>query len=79
LASDRTEVCPDSAISIGVEAPSSAAFVRPEWRSWCSVYGPPGRLVVCCSNTSAARRYDSRARLVLGSTSTSATEGRALR
>lgn len=33
LANDRTEVCPDSAISIGMEAPSSAAWVRPEWRS----------------------------------------------
>ncbi|MET7465645.1 hypothetical protein, partial [Nonomuraea sp. NPDC005501] len=25
-------------------APSSAAWVRALWRSWCSVHGPPGQI-----------------------------------
>jgi hypothetical protein len=33
----RTDVCPDSFISTGVDAPFSAACVNRECRSWCKV------------------------------------------
>jgi hypothetical protein len=44
LASDRTDVCPDRAISIGVDVPSSASWVSAECRSWCSVAPPDAAL-----------------------------------
>jgi hypothetical protein len=46
---------------VAVLAPAWAAWVSAECRSWCSVHGPPGQATVACSNSSAARRYDSRA------------------
>lgn len=52
----RTEVCPDIFINIGVDAPSSAAWVNALCRSWCSVNAPPSILAVWESNSSAARR-----------------------
>lgn len=41
---------------VEVFAPSSAAWVSAECRSWCSVQGPPGVVEVAVSNSSAARR-----------------------
>jgi hypothetical protein len=40
LTSDRTDVWPDRAMSIGVDTPSSAACVSALCRSWCSVVPP---------------------------------------
>ncbi|MFF7944817.1 hypothetical protein ACFZC5_34435 [Nocardia gamkensis] len=53
LARLRTEICPDNFISTGVDAPSSAAWVNREFRSWCSVYGPSSKRSVWASNSSA--------------------------
>jgi hypothetical protein len=47
-----------------VDAPSSAAWVSALCRSWCNVNGPPSTSAVRSSNSSAARRYDSLARLL---------------
>jgi hypothetical protein len=40
LVSDRTEVCPERAISIGVPVPSSASWVSALCRGWCRVAPP---------------------------------------
>jgi hypothetical protein len=46
LASDRTEVCPERAISIGVPVPSSASWVSALCRSWCRVAPPEAALKI---------------------------------
>jgi|SRR5580693_8781289 hypothetical protein len=44
LARLATDVCPDFAISMGVDAPASASWVSAECRSWCSVAPPDAAL-----------------------------------
>ncbi|MDP9868232.1 hypothetical protein J2S55_007498 [Streptosporangium brasiliense] len=42
-------MCPEQGSKVEVSAPSSAARVRAEWRSRCSVHGPSGRPAVTLS------------------------------
>jgi hypothetical protein len=39
-AADRTDVCPERPISIGVDVPSSALWISAESRSWCRAAPP---------------------------------------
>lgn len=50
------EVCPENASRVEVLAPSLAAWVSAEYRSWCGVHGPPGRFPTVCAKHSATRR-----------------------